>query len=307
MRCLKCGYINNKNYVNEKINSGDIKVGSKEAEPEKKEESRREDQEPEDNTEIKKLLRKLSHDESIQHRIYMWLGVHQDEDLFQLEVARILGLKRTRLNYHILAFKRADLIDRSLQLTKKGWNIFLELWKANGLPRLRTHNTQIKFYLSRCPVEYLERYKDKILKPSSNGRYNGFNFKIKDFSCVFYSRKTIVCYVKNIFADSPEETDSALQEIAEEIKQIIEKEFEGVEINGFEMAKISFGHVALTNSFLAKKLDSHNYNYKGKAIDVDHSLGLDELEITNFKKNNLSDIEALGIIDKKFQEFMKRD
>ncbi|MFH0805833.1 MAG: hypothetical protein V1901_03075 [Patescibacteria group bacterium] len=294
MHCLRCGYINNKDYLHEKIDSGEQII-------------REENQKPEDNTEIKKLLRKLSDDNSIRHKIFMWLGVHQDEILSQGDVARLLKLKRTCLNYHIIAFKRAGFIDRSLQLTKKGREIFFELWKAKGVPRLRIHNTQIKFYLSRCPVNYLERYKNKILKPLDNKRYKGFNFKIKDFSCTFYSRKTIVCYIKNIFAESPEETLSALQKIAEDIGQIIEKEFEGVEIGGFEMAKISFGHIALTNSFLAKKLDSLGYNYKGKAIDIDHSLSLDEAEITNFKKNNLQDIIALEKIDKDFQEFMERD
>ncbi len=254
-----------------------------------------------------KLLKKLSHEESMQHKILIWLGANQEEIIAQEIIARRLKIKRSTLNYHLVAFKRVGIIDESLQLTKRGKEIFFELWKTLEITELRTHHTQIIFYLSKCPKDYLIKYKNKILKPLTNKKYNGFQFMIGDFNCIFYSEKTILCYVKNIFTDSPELIISQIQNIAEKIKSIIEEEFHGVEINGFEMAKIQFGHVAITNSFLSKKLDSYGYIFKGKGIDVDHSLSLNEMEITNFKINNLSDIEALKKIDRDFQEFMERD
>lgn len=254
-----------------------------------------------------KLLKKLSNEESIQHKILIWLGTNQEEIISQNLIAKILKIKRSTLSYHLIAFKKGNILGESLQLTKMGKEIFFELWKSTEILKLREHHTQIKYYLSKCPQNYLEKYKNKILKPMTNKKYKGFQFRIKDFSCIFYSEKTIICYIKNIFADSPEEIISSLQKIADEIKEIIEEEFIGVKIEGFEMAKISFGHIALTNSFLSKKSDSDGYIFKGKGIDVDHSLSLNELEITNFKKNNLQDILALEKLDKDFQEFMERD
>ena len=255
----------------------------------------------------KKILKKLSNEESLSHKIIIWIGVHENEIFSQTILARILETKRSTLNYHMVALKKEKIIDSSLQLTNLGKKLFFELWKLSEMPSLRVHHTQLGFNLSKCPANYLKIYKNKILKPMNNGKYRGFSFKIKDFSCVFYSEKKIICYIKNIFVDTAEEAISALQIIGEEIKEIIEDEFEGVKIENIEMAKITFGHAALTNSFLAKKLDSYGYAYKGKSIDVDRSFSLYETEITDFKRNNIRDIEVLKQIDKDFQEFMERD
>ena len=253
------------------------------------------------------MLKKLSNENSIQHKLLIWLGTHENEIFSQTDLARVLKMGRTTLNYHIIPLKNEGLIDGYLQLTESGRKIFFELWKVSGMPELRAHNTQIVFHLSKCPVEYVKRYKNKILQPITNKKYNGFKFKIGDFNCIFYSRKTVLCYVKNIFADTSIDILSALQKVANELKQLIEIEFGGVEIASYNMAKIQFGHIALTNSFLSKKLDLQGNIYNGNTIDIDHSLDLDETELTNFKKNNIKDIEVLKKIDKDFQEFMERD
>ena len=255
----------------------------------------------------KKILKKLSNEDSVKHKLLIWLGTHENEIFSQTDLARILKMGRTTLNYHIITLKKEGLVDKSLQLTENGKKIFFELWKSSGMPELRAHNTQIVFYLSKCPVNYFKRYKNNILQPFTNKRYKGFKFKVGDFNCMFYSRKTILCHVKNIFADTAVDVTSVVQEIANELKQLIELELEGIEIGGYKMAKIQYGHIAYTNSFLSKKLDLSGRIYKGKAIDVDHSLDLDELEITNFKKNNVQDIEALKKMDLDFQKFMERD
>src|SRR3989344_7709653 len=258
---------------------------------------------------ISEYIRKFScNSKSNPYKIFMYLATNQ-EDVFtyQSSLSRQLKMNYTTLNYHITRFKQQGLINKYLKLTPKGNKLFEFIWNNHDKELLRAHNIQIVFYLSSCPINYIQRYSDAIFAFFTNRKYNGLHGEVElDFgkiTLMIYSRKKAVCVLKDVYGHSDEDISAAVQCISIFLQELIERRFDGITIDRFEPARIQTSHIAYLDSTLAQKFELEGFTYEGKDVAVDKSHGRFELELTN-PKNNLRGIE---IVKKLEGELRKTD
>lgn len=254
----------------------------------------------------KKFLRNfLRNRNALQYKIFMKLGLYQeDKILYQTDLAKMLKKTSSTINYHITKFYQEGLINKKLELTGKGMRLFRYLWENADKKILRAHNIQIKFILRKCPTHYIERYSDKIIQIITNTRYRGFKSQIKsewgNITLMLYSKKKIICVLKDIFADTDEEISAQVQLVSMDLKEKIELEFEGIEIDTYECVKIQSSHIALLDSILSESLSIKGFTYESKELALDKSNGRYESELTN-PQNNLGGIEFVKDLEDKIR------
>ena len=245
---------------------------------------------------------------SISYKILIFLGTHQNETITYItELKKYLDMKYTTLVYWITKFNQEGLIYDGFRLTSKGNKIFESIWNFKDMNLLRAHNIQIKFYIDSCPKEFVNEYSDKIFTLMTNKRYIGLNGYIETsygrIGVSIYSRKKIVCTLKDIYAESDDEIISTLEIIVLDLITILEKKFKGIKINDYEYAKIQTMHIAFLNSNFSKKYNLGNITYEGKNIAMDNSHSIQELELTN-PKNNLRGIEILKLLEDNLNKYI---
>jgi len=239
------------------------------------------------------IFRKLA------YKLFLFIGLRQNGSLtYQTQIAKDIGKPLTTINYHITKFKQEGLIDNHLNLTDKGSKTFRFLWENVDKTKLRAHNIQIKFNVIKCPAKFPDCFCKTIYQPLTNKKYRGLKAKLNDFTVMFYSPRKIICVLKDIYADSKEEIISALQITVLQVKEILEKEFEGIKIAEYETARIQTMHIAVLNSIIAKKVALNGFTYEGKDIAIDNSKGKPEIEATN-PSNIWQMIEMLIELEKK--------
>ncbi|MFH1311428.1 MAG: hypothetical protein ABIH65_03425 [Nanoarchaeota archaeon] len=246
------------------------------------------------NEKIRKIFR---NPKSIAYRAFFYIGTHQDEHLLYISIlSRHTKIKYTSLHYWITKFKQEGLINKQLEFTSRGNKLFKFLWEMKDVKLLRAHNIQIIFYLSSCPVEFVKRYSDKVFTVFTNKKFMGLNGEVKTpygiISIMFYSRKKIVCVLKDIFGETDEDISSAIASQVPDVIQLLESTFKGIKVESHKPARIQTSHIAVINSNFAKRFDLNSITYEGKNIAMDRSQGNEELELTN-PRNNLLGIEFL--------------
>jgi len=235
----------------------------------------------------------------------MKLGLCQEDNmLYQRVLAKRLGKPLTTINYHITKLYQEGLINKKLDLTGKGIRLFKYLWENTDKKILRAHNIQIKFTLKKCPTNYLKRYSNEILQIITNTKYKGFKSQIKsefgNITLMLYSKKKIICVLKDIFANTDEEISAQVQLISMDLKEKIELNFEGIEIDNYGWVKIQSSHIAILDSVFAQKVLLKGFTYESKEIALDKSNGRYEFELTNPKKN-LGYIEFIKRLEEKIK------
>ena len=240
----------------------------------------------------------LSKRNRLRHKLFLYVGKHQNGELtYQTQIKEHFKIPYTTINYHITKFKEEGLIDNHLNLTNTGIKLFKLIWKDAGIKKLRAHNIQIKFNLIKCPINYVKKYSRDIFKTFTNGRYYGFKGDLGNFTFMFYSKKKIICVLKDIFGNNDEEITSSLMILIGEIKNILEKEFLGIKIEAHNLAKIQTMHIAVLDSYISENYNLRGFTYESKTMAIDESKGRYELESTN-SETCLEDCMKLLKIDK---------
>jgi hypothetical protein len=252
---------------------------------------------------LRKLFRNPT---SKSYSIFFYLATHQEEDfLYKSILSKALRIKYTSLNYWIIKFQERGLIDNHFRLTSKGNRLFEFLWKGKDIQLLRAHNIQLRFTLSMCPADYIEKYSDCIFTEFTNKKFRGLKGEIKlqwcEIGIMIYSRKKIVCVLKDIFGETDEDIAGALCEMVPSIELLIEKRFPGIKISGCFPARIQTSHIAYLDSIMAKQFALDGFTYEGKNIAVDASHGEYEIELTN-PKNNLNVIGFIKEVETMLSE-----
>ncbi len=85
--------------------------------------------------------------------------------------------------------------------------------------------------LSACPKDYVKKYSDKIERVVTNGKYFGFNAILNNATMTLYSRKKIICVLRNVYGSSEEEITIRLQLFVQKLQEEIEERFEGIKID----------------------------------------------------------------------------
>lgn len=238
------------------------------------------------------IFRKRSQD------ILLFIGTHQDGSLtYQMQIARELKSSITTINYWVSKFKQEGLINKQLKLTNKGLNLFKFIWDNLDSQKLRAHNIQVIFQVTKCPSAFPDCFSKGIYQPLSNNKYRGIKTILRGFTCMFYSPKKIVCVLPDIYANSDEEISSQIQLIIISLKAILEDEFVGVKLGGYKLAKIQTMHIAVLNSLIAKSYLLKGFTEENKEFAIDNSHGIPEIELTN-PNNVLRDIMDLSKLDK---------
>jgi hypothetical protein len=241
----------------------------------------------------------------------LYIGLHQNGDLtFQNEVSEHFKIPLTTLNYHITKFQDEGLIEEmhGLNLTDDGKKLFKYMWENTGKKELRAHNIQIMFRVIICPKHFPECFSKSIYQFFSNGKYRGIKTELKNMIVMFYSPRKIVCVLRDIYGNTDEEISGAVMLLIPEIYKILEKEFEGIKIDGYEIGIIQKMHIAILNSIIAEKYLLKGSTEENKEFAIDNSNGIKELELTE-PSTALRDImELLGLEEdfKKFLEWRKR-
>lgn len=248
------------------------------------------------------FLRRLTRNRNrFECKVFLYVGLNQDNLLYQKELAEHFHKSISTVNHHIKKFKEEGLISHHLQLSPIGLELFAQVWDNVDMKKLRAHNIQVRFNLVKCPADFVQRYSKDIFEPITNGKYHGFKGILHDFTFMFYSTNKIIGVFRNILTDDDEEISSGLQIRAKEIQNILEKEFRGIEIGGFTFAKIQTSHIAILDSIIAHKFDEKGFTYEGKEIAVDKSHEKYELELTN-PSNNLKEIMSLLHLENRLKE-----
>jgi len=253
-----------------------------------------------------KIRKMFCNPTSNSFKIFLYLATHQQEAfLYKSTLSRLLKIKYTTLNYWITKFQQEGLIERNFKLTAVGNKIFEFIWNGKDINLLRAHNIQLKFILSACPVNYVEKYSDKIFTEFTNKRFRGLRGEIMldwgKITIMIYSRKKIICVLNDIFGETDEEISGTLCLILPSITSLIEKRFPGIKISNCIPARIQTSHIAYLNSTLAKKFRIKGFTYEGEDLAVDGSNGDNETETTN-PKTNLRGIELVKEIESKIKE-----
>jgi len=253
---------------------------------------------------IRNFLRKRS---ALPYKLLMYLGKHQNGEItHQRQLAKNFRRADTTINYHITKFKGEGLIDHHLELSNKGKSLFKFLWDNTDITKLRAHNIQIRFNLTQCPADYIEKYSKEIFSTFTNNRYMAFKGIINGITFMFYSPKKIICVIKDIFADNDEEISSTIQIIATDLKEILERKFVGIKISGHSPARIQTSHIAVLDAVLAKKIDLRGITFEGKTLAIDKSHGINEIEATD-PSSNLRDSMYLLNLDGELRKRSKED
>jgi len=244
---------------------------------------------------------------ALPYKIFLYIGLHQNGDLtFQNEISKHFKIPLTTLNYHITKFKGEGLIKNGLNLTDDGKKLFRYMWENIGKKKLRAHNIQIVFNVVICPSYFPDCFSKSIYQFFSNSKYRAIKTELRGMTVMFYSPKKIVCVLRNIYANNDEEISSALQLVITEIKSLLEKEFEGIKINGYEIAKIQKMHIAVLNSVIAEKYLIKGATEENNKFAIDGSDKGREIEITE-PSTALRDIMDLLELDESFKEFLEWD
>ena len=149
---------------------------------------------------LRNFLRKHN---SLGYKLFMTLGIHQGgEFTFITQLSSYMNNPYTTINYWITKFKEEGLIINHLELSDKGKKLFKILWNNAGITKLRAHNIQVVFFLSKCPEDFVERYSSDIFSLITNGRYRGLIGKIFDVTCMIYSTKKKVVILRIYFGET---------------------------------------------------------------------------------------------------------
>lgn len=251
---------------------------------------------------LRSFFRKAS---TLAYKIFLYIGLHQGGGLtFQKEIAEYFHIPLTTLNYHITKFEGEGLLEGGLNLTSEGKTLFKYIWENVGKKRLRAHNIQIIFKVLSCPRYFPDCFSKSIYQLFSNGKYRGIKTVLRDITVMFYSPNKIVCVLRDIYADSDDEITAAVQLLAPEIKNLLEKEFPGVRIDNYEIAKIQKMHVAVLNSVIAETYLLGGSTEENKVFAIDDSHGNKEIELTEPSKA-LHEIKLLLGLERDFREFLE--
>lgn len=229
-----------------------------------------------------KIIRSLFRKRSIASRVFNYIGVNQNNELFyQTDIAEFFHKPLTTINYWITKFKQEGLITKYLELTERGHKLFHYLWNNESKKRLRAHNIQVIFRLDKCPKNFPYCFSKSIYQPLSNKRYKGILTKLREFTVMFYSPRKIVCVLPDIYADTDEEISATIQILIPELRTILEDEFQGIRLGEYELAKIQSMHIALPNSIVAKKYLIRGFTEENQEFAIDNSHSLPEIELTD--------------------------
>lgn len=244
---------------------------------------------------MNKLVRKFNRKGSYNMQaIFLFLGANRDKCFtYATEISTAINMANSTVSDNITKIKGEGLIDVQFKLTEKGQRLFNILWKNIDSDQLRFHNIQIRFMLASCPVDYIKRYSDMILKLISNDKYNGFKANLSNATMMMYSRKKIICVLKDVYGYSEEDIVVKLQLIVQELQDEIETKFRGIKITSHDFCKIQTSHLAIVDSKIAESVSKNGkFTYEGKTIAIDKSHGRYEIELTDSKTNlaNISDL-----------------
>ena len=81
------------------------------------------------------------------------------------------------------------------------------------------------------------------------------------------------------------------------LKNLLEKEFKGIKIDGYNLATITTMHIAKMNTEIAKSFIFNVGNYKSKKIEIDQSKGVPEIETID-PKTAVYDLEIIEEMEK---------
>lgn len=231
-------------------------------------------------------------------KIILILGLTPLGELMrQKELAKMLKLPLTTLNYHILELKGYELLDRDLKLTDRGKKIFTKIKQDvyNHQKKFRIHKISIIYNIKRPPNEF-DKLKNSVYS-ITNGKYQGFRYELLGCIICFYSKAKVVAYLPEIFVDSMDEViPLALDNYVIPLKNNLEQIYDGLIIDDYKIGKIMFGHVAALNHPLAKVFDELNLTYESPTLGCDTSNGINELEAKG--KTALENIEKINEYEK---------
>jgi DNA-binding MarR family transcriptional regulator len=230
-------------------------------------------------------------------KIFLFIGERQDGSLtFQTQIADELKTPITTINYHITKLKVVGLINKYLELTNTGKKLFKALWENKNKALLRAHNIQVVFKVIKCPYPFPNCFSKSIYQLTTNGKYNGIKTELDGITVMFYSGKKIVCVFHDIFGNTDEEISSTVQTLIPQLRDLLENEFLGIKLGDHEIARIQSMHIAVLDSYIAKKYLLKGFTKENKEFAIDKSHGVPEVELTN-PSTALKDIMDLLRLD----------
>ncbi len=252
----------------------------------------------------KKLRNSTGISNELQAQIILIRGLTDEgELLYQRHYANCLNKGISTINYNVVQLKKKGLMTDNNFLTYDGKSAFQKIkGYVNSTKKLRAHKIFGKLILA-YPYSDFEKVRNKYKQISNNPKYKGFRFDFKGCMILFYSPKTIVYYLPDIFAESVEELHAlAIDNYINPLISYLEKMFQGLKVNDYTQSEITMNHIAYQNHPLAELFKKHNKGYRSDRIHIDHSHGTPELE-TIHKKHAAEDMEKIL----EYEKIIKKD
>lgn len=233
------------------------------------------------------------HMENIKEKIILMVG--SGKVTTQREIAKVLKVPISTINYHFSKLRKEKSIGEKNELLTFGrrkYN-FLIHWDNAFSQKLRAHKIQIKLNIVENPN--FSELQNKGFSPFTNKHYKGLKIELENSTLLFYSPKSAVLNLPDIFANTNEEILAQINACIIQIQQILFKEFEII-IEGYEIYKFSSMHIAIPNSLVAQNylLEKKHILTANQGFSIDNSHNKPELEVENLDKI----FEKIGICAK---------
>jgi len=217
--------------------------------------------------------------------LFILKGFKEEKIVSQKEISKMTKRPKTTINYQFKRLREKNLVNKKNNLTERGIEAiqyFIQRDKSFS-KKLRAHKIQMSITIQKLHKFFFQS-KNKILQPFTNGKYKGLKGMLKGVNMCFYSSNKLVLKIPDVLANSDSEIVCAIEGVVSQIYEVIETEFKGIKLGGYEICKFSSMHCAILNSVVAESfLLEKKHNYSNGTFCIDGSKGVPELEAENVK------------------------
>lgn len=233
----------------------------------------------------------------LKFKILSILIESRDYDKITLNsLANQLNKGISTIKFHTDKLKDEGIIKSNFHITSKGYNLIKHLMRSHEfqVSNLRAHKLQIRFE----EVDFMKgfnKYRQTFTSFYIRDTHQiGVKSELYDCKITFYpGKKVIMVTLPDIFAESKEEILDVINDLAGNIKQIIEEQIIGVKFKKMFVYSLVSNHVAIYDSIIAEKyFELDGKHFKNNKFELDQSHGVPELESIN-KDTAFEDISEL--------------
>lgn len=233
--------------------------------------------------------------DKIKLKIIFLIASKNYDTFTQTQIANLMDMPKTSLNYHISKLRNDGLINKNLELTQKGKRAidYFMRWDKETPKKLRAHNIQLSINISKLPSNFFD-IKHKILTPFTNQKYHGLKGNLNNCQLLFYSSNKLVVKLPDIFANDNEEITNQIHDVLMDLLTGLSEEFKGIGFDNYKICKYDSMHIAFLNSIIAEKflIEKGRIYHTASGFAIDNSHGIAEFETEN-TQNIHEDIETI--------------